>query len=31
MPFNQLLAIAFADKIIMTADHPVVRSLRGLV
>jgi hypothetical protein len=28
--FNDLLAIAFADKIIMSPDHPVVRALRGL-
>ena len=29
--FNELLTIAFADRIIMTEDHPVVRRLRGLV
>ena len=29
--FNDLLAIAFEDRIIMTEDHPVVRRLRGLV
>jgi hypothetical protein len=29
--FNELLAIAFADRIIMSEDHPVVRRLRGLV
>jgi hypothetical protein len=28
--FGELLAIAFADRIIMSADHPVVRALRGL-
>ena len=28
--FNELLEIAFADKIIMSEDHPVVRKLRGL-
>jgi hypothetical protein len=28
--FGDLLAIAFADRIIMSADHPVVRALRGL-
>ncbi len=28
--FNELLEIAFADRIIMTEDHPVVRKLRGL-
>jgi hypothetical protein len=28
--FNELLEIAFADRIIMTQDHPVVRKLRGL-
>jgi hypothetical protein len=28
--FNDLLAIAFADKIIVSADHPVCRALRGL-
>jgi hypothetical protein len=28
--FNDLLTIAFADKIIMSADHPIVRTLRGL-
>lgn len=29
--FSELLTIAFADRIIMSEDHPVVRSLRGLV
>jgi hypothetical protein len=29
--FNELLEIAFADKIIMSEDHPIVRKLRGLV
>ena len=29
--FNELLEIAFADKIILDEDHPIVRSLRGLV
>jgi hypothetical protein len=29
--FNELLTIAFADRIIMSEDHPVVRRLRGLV
>jgi hypothetical protein len=29
--FNDLLTIAFADRIIMSDDHPVVRKLRGLV
>jgi hypothetical protein len=29
--FNDLLEIAFADRIIMSEDHPVVRRLRGLV
>jgi hypothetical protein len=28
--FNDLLAIAFAEKIIMSQDHPIVRGLRGL-
>jgi hypothetical protein len=28
--FNELLEIAFADKIIMSEDHPIVRKLRGL-
>jgi hypothetical protein len=28
--FNDLLAIAFSDKIIMSSDHPIVRALRGL-
>ena len=28
---SELLTIAFADRIIMSEDHPVVRSLRGLV
>jgi hypothetical protein len=28
--FGDLLAIAFADRIIMSEDHPVVRALRGL-
>jgi hypothetical protein len=29
--FNELLEIAFADKIILDEEHPVVRSLRGLL
>jgi hypothetical protein len=29
--FNELLTTAFADRIIMSEDHPVVRRLRGLV
>jgi hypothetical protein len=29
--FSELLTIAFADRIITTEDHPVVRRLRGLV
>src|SRR6516162_7256469 len=29
--FGELLTIAFADRIIMSEDHPVVRRLRGLV
>jgi hypothetical protein len=29
--FNELLTIAFADRIIMTEDHPIVRQLRGIV
>ena len=29
--FSDLLTIAFADRIIMTEDHPVVRALRGVV
>lgn len=29
--FSELLTIAFADRIIMSEEHPVVRSLRGLV
>ena len=29
--FNELLTIAFADRIIMSEDHPMVRQLRGLV
>jgi hypothetical protein len=29
--FNDLLTIGFADRIIMSEDHPVVRALRGLV
>jgi len=29
--FNELLTIAFADRIIMSEDHPVVRALRGLI
>jgi hypothetical protein len=28
--FSDLLTIAFADRIIMSEDHPVVRTLRGL-
>jgi hypothetical protein len=28
--FGDLLAIAFADRIILSEDHPVVRALRGL-
>jgi hypothetical protein len=30
-PFNELLEIAFTDRIIHTMDHPLVRRLRGLV
>jgi hypothetical protein len=29
--FGDLLATAFADRIILSEDHPVVRALRGLV
>jgi hypothetical protein len=29
--FNEFLTIAFADRIIVSDDHPVVRRLRGLV
>jgi hypothetical protein len=29
--FSELLTIAFADRIILTEDHPMVRRLRGLV
>jgi hypothetical protein len=29
--FSDLLTIAFADRIIMTPEHPVVRRVRGLV
>ena len=29
--FNKLLTIAFADRIILSEDHPIVRRLRGLV
>ena len=29
--FNELLELAFADKIILSEDHPMVRKLRGLV
>ena len=31
MAFNELLELAFADKIIMSEDHPIVRKLRGLM
>ena len=30
LPFNELLRIAFRDRIISSADHPVVKRLRGL-
>jgi hypothetical protein len=30
LPFNELLRIAFKDRIISSADHPVVKRLRGL-
>jgi hypothetical protein len=29
--FEQILEIAFRDRIIKTEDHPVVRRLRGIV
>jgi hypothetical protein len=28
-PFNELLRIAFRDRIISSPDHPVVKRLRG--
>jgi hypothetical protein len=31
LTFNEILEIAFADKIIFSEDHPAVRKLRGLV
>jgi len=30
-PLNQLLEVAFRDKVISSEDHPVVKRLRGLV
>jgi hypothetical protein len=30
LPFNELLRIAFRDRIISSSDHPVVKRLRGL-
>jgi hypothetical protein len=30
LPFNELLRIAFRDRIISSPDHPVVKRLRGL-
>jgi hypothetical protein len=31
LTFNEILEIAFADKIIFSEDHPAVRKLRGLM
>jgi hypothetical protein len=30
-PFNDLLRIAFRDRLIDTLDHPILKSLRGEV
>jgi hypothetical protein len=29
-PFNELLKLGFGDRIIDSADHPVLKELRGL-